>query len=664
MERDDRKSGAAEQASGRAIQPAQRPAPGKVTRTSQLASHGPAVQRKAATTGSPPPSQARSAWDLTMDPWMDAAHRGLAAGVGTQDAGPVQRAGGSQAASDSEVTASAQAGIAGGSIPLPHKASMEAAFGVSFDGVQAHAGPEAQTANEAIGARAYTSGSHVAFSSPNPDPGLVAHELTHVVQQSGRMQPKMAVGTPGDAYEQEADAVAQRVVAGQSVRDVATAHLGGGEVSAGAAGAVQGDFLDDVALGAKNTFHDVAEGVGLESHDDAEAARVQAFIDHGLYGPQTIDPGTGIGNGFDASYDPVTGVEQIVLRTGITFIDGLTLDPTSGVITPGSASEADLVQAATDGMALPVADRAAFVARFQWNTATEDAFITDLQASVEGAWSSGGSGISFQCTRPGWSAVTASVSVDVDVHRGAKADNDHASATVFRVPDDGSYSIGAFVGGDQINLGSTDVRGRPDNLLRRSVQFEHDSAVLSADEQAALQGFTSDFLDASLDLSNPVELVGHASSSGSDEHNQKLAQKRIDAVKNHLASVGFTGVNTRVTTRNEGENGATEDAEWRRVDLVVGNGQAQVVSSHEFGHAFGLDDEYAINPGGNISGTGNPTGTALAHDGLSTAIGAGGAVAENNDDIMSLGNVVRPRDYATFGLALRQVTGIDEWQAS
>lgn len=52
-------------------------APGKVTRTSKLAPRGSgAVQRKAGPSGAGVPAQVKSAWEWTMDPWMDAAHRG------------------------------------------------------------------------------------------------------------------------------------------------------------------------------------------------------------------------------------------------------------------------------------------------------------------------------------------------------------------------------------------------------------------------------------------------------------------------------------------------------------------------------------------------------------------------------------------------------------
>ena len=49
----------------------------------------------------------------------------------------------------------------------------------------------------------------------------MAHELTHVLQQSSassgeQMQGKLTISQPGDAFEQEADAKAGRVVAGAS----------------------------------------------------------------------------------------------------------------------------------------------------------------------------------------------------------------------------------------------------------------------------------------------------------------------------------------------------------------------------------------------------------------------------------------------------------------
>jgi hypothetical protein len=103
------------------------------------------------------------------------------------------------------------------------------------------------------------------------------------------------------------------------------------------------------------------------------------------------------------------------------------------------------------------------------------------------------------------------------------------------------------------------------------------------------------------------------------------------------------------------------------VNLVVDSGEAQVLAAHEFGHAFGLGDEYAVDPGGAISGTGSATGSRADHDpqtkAMTDAAGAHlpGAINENNDNIMSLGNAVQPQHYSTFHTALTQITAIDEW---
>ena len=63
---------------------------------------------------------------------------------------------------------------------------MNDAFGTDFSKVRVHTGPEATQACKAIGAKAFTQGSNVYFAGSRPDTELLAHELTHVVQQNGR----------------------------------------------------------------------------------------------------------------------------------------------------------------------------------------------------------------------------------------------------------------------------------------------------------------------------------------------------------------------------------------------------------------------------------------------------------------------------------------------
>jgi hypothetical protein len=76
-------------------------------------------------------------------------------------------------------------------LDLHSRAFMEARFGRSFENVRVHTGPRAAASARAIGAKAYTAGRNVVFGegryAPHSSAGqrLLAHELTHVAQQSG-----------------------------------------------------------------------------------------------------------------------------------------------------------------------------------------------------------------------------------------------------------------------------------------------------------------------------------------------------------------------------------------------------------------------------------------------------------------------------------------------
>ena len=71
------------------------------------------------------------------------------------------------------------------------RAFMEPRFGYDFSGVRVHADDRAAASAQAVHARAYTVGRHIVFSNREPSPRspaawpLMAHELTHVVQQQG-----------------------------------------------------------------------------------------------------------------------------------------------------------------------------------------------------------------------------------------------------------------------------------------------------------------------------------------------------------------------------------------------------------------------------------------------------------------------------------------------
>jgi Domain of unknown function (DUF4157) len=146
---------------------------------------------------------------------------------------------GGDGADPAHVHADAERGVSGAGASLPHLDRIQGLFGPRHDlsGVQAHTGGAAASACDAIGAGAYATGNHVAFAGP-PSLHTAAHEAAHVVQQRSGVQLKGGVGSHGDEYERHADAVADRVVAGQSAADLLPST---GVDGANGRGAVQRD---------------------------------------------------------------------------------------------------------------------------------------------------------------------------------------------------------------------------------------------------------------------------------------------------------------------------------------------------------------------------------------------------------------------------------------
>lgn len=129
----------------------------------------------------------------------------------------------------------AQEGVSGPGQALPHADQIQASFGThDISHIKAHVGGDAATAAGEIGAQAYATGDQVAFVQP-PDLHTAAHEAAHVVQQRGGVSLKGGVGQAGDPYERHADAVADKVVAGESAADLLDSHTG----SAASMGIVQ-----------------------------------------------------------------------------------------------------------------------------------------------------------------------------------------------------------------------------------------------------------------------------------------------------------------------------------------------------------------------------------------------------------------------------------------
>ena len=84
--------------------------------------------------------------------------------------------------------------------------------------VRVHTDSTSHDLNHAVSAKAFATGTDVYFAKDEYKPGtsngdkLIAHELAHVVQQRGAPTiGPLTVSNPGDAMENEADAVADKI---------------------------------------------------------------------------------------------------------------------------------------------------------------------------------------------------------------------------------------------------------------------------------------------------------------------------------------------------------------------------------------------------------------------------------------------------------------------
>jgi len=97
---------------------------------------------------------------------------------------------------------------------------MEPRFGRKFGSVRVHDGERAAESAQAVGAMAYTVGNQVVFGKDRYQPGsaegrhLLAHELAHVVQQSGTAESpakQIEVGESDTMAERQAEQAARTI---------------------------------------------------------------------------------------------------------------------------------------------------------------------------------------------------------------------------------------------------------------------------------------------------------------------------------------------------------------------------------------------------------------------------------------------------------------------
>ncbi|SIR53964.1 OmpA family protein [Aromatoleum tolulyticum] len=517
------------------------------------------------------------------------------------------------------------------------RAKLEAQLGRDLSAVRIHTDAEADAMCVEMHARAFTVGNDVYFAAgsyaPESDAGLelLAHELAHVGQQ---------------------------------------AEAGGPQ---SAAPKLQRDFWDDL-FGGGGAPADPMAACNKELDEAEKWAKAGPYP----AAPQGIVGGGGLG-GFDAQYKPDPaegdGILDITQGVAVQFKDTLVLS--GGAIAPHPdlpvTPEITALAARLNAIPIPLL-RNAVLAAYQWTPVERAPWINHLKSLVETTW---GGQHSFFLNKPRWSWLGADVHVTVDIGARAKAAGDHMETETYKLPTGErllDYGIAQQVGSgsgvdayDQtMRLASTTTDPREDNLLRRSVFFGLNSDALDGTATGTLNGFINTFNGATAAAAHQevrVEVVGHTSASGSEAHNLDLSERRAEAVRDYLANNGFANTASRVTITPRGETEADQTqpklANDQRVDLIVDGGAGMISATHEWGHAFGLDDEY-LTGGTNI-------GDPVAHDAMAKAMtDAGGtalpgAITEHNAGIMSFGTEVRPRHYATFHHALTTVTAQSPW---
>ncbi len=599
-----------------------------------------------------------------------------------------------------QLKSSSQSGM-----PSDTLSHMSSSFGKDFSDVNIHQG--SQSAVDA-GALAYTQGNNIHFAPGQYDPSsqsgqeLLGHELTHVVQQrEGRVQANNEVnGMPlndDKGLEQEADQigaqVAQRqkisnnsenLVQSNSLSNIVQRHPGhstapGSPAPPTTATTPTTTATTPTTTGGTPGATTATPRARLEGPmTAAEEAAKTAFLARAVYGPTDAVSSTGFGR-MSSAFSTVSRALTSTVQAKVVFHSGLVLNSSGRVsmVSTGQSNEDAILQTSVNtANNLPRARRRAFVNRFTWTPQEITSGMAGLSANlrrVESIWSGRHS---FYINKVGWDDITSSVAVRINESIGTAtvAGGDQLKIMNVKTPPDVDLNATVYSPGSTSNFNNMVIDDskssgvNPSNFLRETISFGYNSAVLTAGEKAKLDVFAARFQDDNTrntsvnnNVLNAITVQGHASRGTNRARNQEVGQQRITAVKSYLQSKGMHRLNERVVEDNQGDTGSTGSARDRKVELIVGSGEQQNTLAHEFGHVFGLDDEYALDPGNGITGTGNATGTAVGHNRLATGIGAGNATSENNDGIMSAGNEVRGQHYATFGESLKNITGIQEW---
>lgn len=190
---------------------------------------------------------------------------------------------------DEVATAAVDSKSSGAPVDGSVRGKVESHVGASLENVRVHDDPLSQEATAAMGARAFTRGSDV-FLGPGESGGnleLMAHELTHVVQQGAAgqelVQRQVQVGPATSPAETQADAVAAQVTGAQAPDRLLVDE---GELQAGQmhTSAFMNELRQQVTAAADEALGPIWTALGcpyieqwFSSHQSAGATKLEAL---------------------------------------------------------------------------------------------------------------------------------------------------------------------------------------------------------------------------------------------------------------------------------------------------------------------------------------------------------------------------------------------------
>ena len=306
---------------------------------------------------------------------------------------------------------------------------------------------------------------------------------------------------------------------------------------------------------------------------------------------------------------------------------------------------------------------------FNWTPAEKIKFAADFISSVQSGWSSK---FKFRLKDPAFAEyVTA---VNVKVQEVDKPELANTKINALKIPKD-APRFRSFVHGNQATLEKRDPSEPKKNTVgtyekvKQIGPFGFDSSTLTPDIISQITELASFMKSDPKPESWSLGFNGRASSQGSKDYNAKLAQRRSDAVRFELNRQMGWGDEANYIGFLSGEDNATAEAKFRRVDVTVSKSSSGAkdvdhnVAAHEAGHMFGLGDEYVRESNLMDDETPKFLGDKPSHyDLVEKYMGKDEAeqlLIVNNESIMSEGNTVMKGHYVTFLLALNKLTNYD-----